>query len=159
MVKDCKKNRRGCMKNPLTNRWIKKDGETARNLKKHLSSLNEEGRAYKNGKGRYQNVPKHIFCGPAGGAPQGTFPVNNEKRCRAALSYAHNAPNPDGIRRCAVGIARKHKWECGTSSNKLKKSKICPSCGNKKCKCNFKHRVNKGRKCLKNCKCGRHNRK
>ena len=60
-----------------------------------------------------------------------------------------------GIRRCAVEIARKHKWECGTSSEKLKKSKICPSCGNKKCECNYKRRVNKrggSRKYARTCK-------
>lgn len=40
------------------------------------------------------------FCGPSGGAPTGTFPINTKKRARSALSYAHNAPNPNGIKKC-----------------------------------------------------------
>lgn len=50
--------------------------------------------------GEYKNVKKGSFCGPAGGAPEGSYPVNSKKRARAALSYAHNAPNPAGIRKC-----------------------------------------------------------
>lgn len=48
--------------------------------------------------GKYKGVKK--FCGPSGGAPAGSFPVNTKKRAIAALSYAHNAPNPAGIRAC-----------------------------------------------------------
>lgn len=40
------------------------------------------------------------FCGPSGGAPKGTFPVNTKKRAIAALAYARNAPNPSGIKAC-----------------------------------------------------------
>lgn len=47
--------------------------------------------------GKYKKGP---FCGPSGGAPAGTFPVTTLKRARAALSYAHNAPNPAGIKAC-----------------------------------------------------------
>lgn len=50
--------------------------------------------------GKYKSVKKGSFCGPSGGAPSGSFPVNSVKRARAALSYAHNAPNPSGIRAC-----------------------------------------------------------
>ena len=50
--------------------------------------------------GAYTDVDKDDFCGPAGGAAPGTYPVNNIKRARAALSYAHNAPDPDGIDDC-----------------------------------------------------------
>lgn len=50
--------------------------------------------------GKYKKVSKKEFCGPAGGAAEGTYPVNSKKRCSAALSYAHNAPNPKGIREC-----------------------------------------------------------
>lgn len=50
--------------------------------------------------GEYKNVKKKSFCGPAGGSPAGSYPVNTEKRARAALAYAHNAPNPAGIRKC-----------------------------------------------------------
>lgn len=65
--------------------------------------------------GEYKNVAKKSFCGPAGGAPQGSYPVNTKKRARAALAYAHNAPNPEGIRRCvkkkypSVGKSKRKK--------------------------------------------------
>lgn len=48
--------------------------------------------------GQYQNVTAKNFAGPAGGAPKGTFPINTMERAKSALSYAHNAPNPQGIR-------------------------------------------------------------
>lgn len=50
--------------------------------------------------GKYKNVKKGSFCGPSGGAPSGSFPVNSKKRARAALTYARNAPNPSGIKSC-----------------------------------------------------------
>lgn len=50
--------------------------------------------------GEYKNVKKGDFCGPAGGAPKGSYPVNTKKRARAALAYARNAPNPEGIKKC-----------------------------------------------------------
>ena len=40
------------------------------------------------------------FCGPAGGAPEGSFPTNTKARGRSALKLAHNAPNPEGIKAC-----------------------------------------------------------
>jgi len=60
--------------------------------------------------GDYPNVDKDDFCGPAGGAPEGSYPVNSEKRARAALSYAHNAPDPEGIKNCVYKKAKKHGW-------------------------------------------------
>ena len=50
--------------------------------------------------GEYKRVKSGDFCGPAGGAPSGSFPVNTISRARSALKLAHNAPNPAGIRRC-----------------------------------------------------------
>ena len=47
--------------------------------------------------GKYKKLPKGDFAGPAGGAPQGTYPINTKKRAKAALSYSRNAPNPEGI--------------------------------------------------------------
>ena len=49
--------------------------------------------------GEYKKVAKKDFAGPSGGSPKGSFPINTKKRARAALAYAHNAPNPAGIRR------------------------------------------------------------
>lgn len=47
--------------------------------------------------GKYKTGP---FCGPSGGAPKGTYPVNTRKRAISALAYARNAPNPSGIKKC-----------------------------------------------------------
>lgn len=48
--------------------------------------------------GKYKT--KGPFCGPSGGAPKGTYPVNTRKRARAAIAYARHAPNPAGIKKC-----------------------------------------------------------
>ena len=50
--------------------------------------------------GKYKNVKKSDFCGPAGGAEEGTYPVNSLKRAKSALKLAHNAPNLEGIKQC-----------------------------------------------------------
>lgn len=47
--------------------------------------------------GKYKDVKS--FAGPSGGAPKGSYPINTRKRAKAALAYAHNAPNPSGIKR------------------------------------------------------------
>lgn len=49
--------------------------------------------------GKYKNVPKKDFAGPAGGAPAGAYPINTKARGKSALAYAHNAPNPSGIKK------------------------------------------------------------
>ena len=46
--------------------------------------------------GKYKDVKS--FAGSSGGAPQGSFPIDTRERAKAALSYAHHAPNPSGIR-------------------------------------------------------------
>lgn len=61
-------------------------------------------------KGKYKNVPPELFCGPEGGSCPGTYPVNTPGRARAALSYAHYAPNPEGIKKCARRISAKKGW-------------------------------------------------
>jgi len=50
--------------------------------------------------GKYKKGP---FCGPAGGAPQGSYPVNTRARAISAIAYARHAPNPSGIRKCVCG--------------------------------------------------------
>ena len=50
------------------------------------------------------------FCGPKGGAGELTFPVGTKKRAFNALSRSHNAPNPLGIRKCAVKQSIKKGW-------------------------------------------------
>lgn len=49
--------------------------------------------------GEYKHVSEQNFAGPEGGAPEGSYPINTEERAKAALAYAHNAPNPEGIKR------------------------------------------------------------
>lgn len=63
--------------------------------------------------GEYKNVSKKDFAGPAGGAPKGSYPINTEKRAKAALSYARHAPNPEGIKRAVYkkypGLKKRHE--------------------------------------------------
>lgn len=52
---------------------------------------------------RVQELPKSINCGIEGGYPEDEwwhFTIKTRGQARAALSYAHWAPDPDGIRRC-----------------------------------------------------------
>lgn len=49
--------------------------------------------------GKYKNVSTKNTVGEKGGAPEGSYPINNMKRAKAALAYAHNAPNPQGIKK------------------------------------------------------------
>lgn len=61
-------------------------------------------------RGKYSGVSSDLFCGPAGGSCEGTYPVNTPGRAIAALSYARYAPNPEGIRTCARKIAKEKGW-------------------------------------------------
>ena len=48
--------------------------------------------------GKYKEVKSSQMAGKAGGAPEGSYPINTRKRAKAALAYAHNAPNPSGVK-------------------------------------------------------------
>jgi hypothetical protein len=48
--------------------------------------------------GEYANVSAENMAGNACGNP-GSYPIDTEERARSALAYAHNAKNPDCIRR------------------------------------------------------------
>lgn len=67
--------------------------------------------------GKYKSVPKSEFAGTSGGAPKGSYPINTRKRAKAALAYAHNAPNPSGIRSAVhkkyPGLGKPQKKEKG----------------------------------------------
>ena len=74
------------------------------------------------------HLPKKThYCGPAGGAAKTSYPVNTEKRCRAALSYARFAKRPCGVVGCALAQARRKGWDCGKSSTQAKSCK-CRNC-------------------------------
>jgi hypothetical protein len=49
--------------------------------------------------GKYKTVAPKQFAGAKGGAPKYSYPINTLKRAKAALAYAHNAPNPAGIKK------------------------------------------------------------
>lgn len=49
--------------------------------------------------GEYKRVKPGDFAGEAGDTSPYSFPIENIKRARAALSRAHLAPNPEGIKR------------------------------------------------------------
>jgi len=49
--------------------------------------------------GEYKSVKKSDFAGKSGGTSPYSYPINSKKRAMAALSLAHNAPDPAGIRK------------------------------------------------------------
>lgn len=78
------------------------------------------------GKNQYLKYEKEqlesgSFCGPAGGYPRGTYPVNTKERCSSALRYARYAPNPCGIAQC---VKRKCSEGTGKSSKLFIKCNI-----------------------------------
>ena len=87
------------------------------------SSPKKPKKSPKKGPKKYDTLPLKTFCGKAGGYDDPRkFPVNSPARCSNALSRAHLAPNPKGIRTCAIKKAKEHGWEeCGKSNPKNKK--------------------------------------
>lgn len=73
--------------------------------KKGLPAGGSNVRKYKK-----EHLPVSAFCGPFGGSPSGSYPVNTYGRYRASLAYARNAPNPAGIVACARRKAKEHGW-------------------------------------------------
>lgn len=49
--------------------------------------------------GNYKNVSKKEFAGAAGGSSPYSYPINTLSRAKSALKLAHNAPDPEGIKR------------------------------------------------------------
>lgn len=49
--------------------------------------------------GKYKSVKPSEFAGASGGSSKYSYPINTKKRAKAALAYAHNAPNPEGIKK------------------------------------------------------------
>lgn len=67
-------------------------------LKESDESEEDAEKAGGSNAGEYKT--KGPYCGPSGGAPKDTYPINTKKRAVAALAYARHAPNPDGIKKC-----------------------------------------------------------
>ena len=86
----------GGFNNFLTRREMEQARDMSMGLKKSLSEIREEPGSSNAGK----SPDVKSFCGPAGGAAEGTFPVNSLERGRSALKLAHNAPDPEGIKAC-----------------------------------------------------------
>jgi hypothetical protein len=61
------------------------------------------------------------FCGPEGGSSDLTFPVNTKKRAINAVSRSVNAPNPEGIRKCATRYAMQRGWITKEDKERLMK--------------------------------------
>ncbi len=72
--------------------------------------------------GKYKSVAKKSFAGPKGGAPKGSYPINTLKRAKAALAYAHNAPNPSGIKSAV------YKKYPALKKRKQMREGDCPNC-------------------------------
>lgn len=68
--------------------------------------------------GKYKDVSPKSFAGKAGGASKYSFPIPDIKHARAALSRAHFAPDPEGIKRAVYKkfpeLKKKHdaKHDC-----------------------------------------------
>lgn len=67
--------------------------------------------------GKYPQVKKGNFAGP-----DGTYPINTLKRAKSALSYAHNAANPESIKEKVYkkypALAERHKKREGLDAKK-----------------------------------------
>ena len=48
--------------------------------------------------GKYKTVSPKKFAGASGGASKYSFPIDTLARARNALSRAHFAPNPEGVK-------------------------------------------------------------
>lgn len=75
-------------------------GWTDEDIKRHNEYFGVAEERKKPGGSNVGKYKKGPFCGPSGGAPKGTYPVNTKKRAIAALAYARHAPNPAGIKKC-----------------------------------------------------------
>lgn len=112
--------RRSMVRSPKSGRWILANGPTAQRLRAQGWSLpppvvrvvrSKYAKGCSNARrpGR-TSLPLHVFCGPAGGACDRSYPVTSPQKAVAALSRAWRAPNPSGLRRCVRGIARRKGW-------------------------------------------------
>lgn len=97
--------------NPETGRNILYGGKTHLNLvRRGILPKEEPVRKGAGGsnvrKYKKEHLPASDFCGTV----PGSFPVNTERRAKAALSYARNDVNPERVRECARRKAKRMGW-------------------------------------------------
>ena len=103
--------------NPLSRR--KSSPCNANGDEKTISEIRKEPGS--SNAGKYPDSDK--FCGPAGGAAKGSYPVEKDGkldmgRISAAKSYADNAPDPSGIIACANRWEKEYEKEKGSVSRR-----------------------------------------
>lgn len=79
---------------------ISKDKKGGRLSKDYIKKAHEKPGGSNVGKKEFASGEKRTgpYVGPSGGAPKGSYPIPDVKHAKAALSLAHNAPNPAGIK-------------------------------------------------------------
>tara|TARA_R100001594_G_scaffold3331_2_gene12565 strand:+ start:3571 stop:4179 length:609 start_codon:yes stop_codon:yes gene_type:complete len=95
---------------------------------KTISEIREEPGS--SNAGKYPDSDK--FCGPAGGAAKGSYPVEKDGkldmgRISAAKSYADNAPDPSGIIACANRWEKEYEKEKGSVSRRSSQEEYIPT--------------------------------
>lgn len=75
-----------------------KDG--AKLTKEYIKKAHEKPGGSNVGKKKFASGEPRTgpYVGPSGGAPKGSYPIPDLKHAKSALSLAHNAPNPQGIK-------------------------------------------------------------
>lgn len=68
--------------------------------KEYIEKAREKPGGSNVGKKTFASGEKRVgpYAGPAGGAPKGSYPVNDLKRAKAAILLSGHAPNPQGIK-------------------------------------------------------------
>lgn len=69
--------------------------------KEYIKEAREKAGGSNVGKKTFSDGSKRTgpYIGTSGGAPKGSYPIPDLKHAKAALSLAHNAPNPEGIKK------------------------------------------------------------
>lgn len=81
---------------PLIEQY-KKGGKLS---KEYIKKAHEKPGGSNVGKKTFASGAKRTgpYVGPSGGAPKGSYPIPDKKHAKSALSLAHHAPNPAGIK-------------------------------------------------------------
>jgi hypothetical protein len=105
-------------RSPVSKQYPLKRGEIISDVRK---------RAGCSSAGRWSKKDSNMWCGHAAGANcEYTWPVGDIQHARNALSRAHFAPNPDGVRRCACAAAKRLGVDHWKTCKNLPKSSSRP---------------------------------